>query len=105
MIGYRLSPEERENPGSTMEDTLQLVDRLADQELDYLHISVGAYKNGSIRDVNDQTSRAVLIHERVGDRIPVMGVGMLRTPDEEMEALETGVPLIALGRELIVEPH
>lgn len=30
-----------------------------------------------------------------------MGVGMLRTPDEVMKAFETGVPLFALGRELI----
>ncbi|NIK75396.1 2,4-dienoyl-CoA reductase-like NADH-dependent reductase (Old Yellow Enzyme family) [Paenibacillus castaneae] len=105
IIGYRLSPEERENPGITMDDTLHLVDRLADQQLDYLHISVGAFWNGSIRDANDQTSRGVMIHDRVGDRIPVMGVGMLRTPDEVMKALETGIPLIALGRELIMEPH
>ncbi|MFF2447942.1 NADH-dependent flavin oxidoreductase [Neobacillus sp. NPDC058068] len=105
IIGYRLSPEERENPGITMEDTLQLVDKLADQDLDYLHISVGGFWNGSIRDDNDQTSRVVMIHERVGDRVPVMGVGMLRTPDEVMKAFETGVPLIALGRELIMEPQ
>ncbi len=53
IIGYRLSPEERDNPGITLEDTLQLVD----QDLDYLHISVGGYWNGSIRDDNDQASR------------------------------------------------
>lgn len=105
IIGYRLSPEERENPGITMEETLQLVDKLVDLDLDYLHISVGGFWNGSIRDDNDQTSRVVMIHERVGDRVPVMGVGMLRTPDEVMKAFETGVPLIALGRELIMEPQ
>ncbi|SDD66195.1 NADH:flavin oxidoreductase / NADH oxidase family protein [Priestia aryabhattai B8W22] len=105
IIGYRLSPEERENPGITMEETLQLVDKLVDLDLDYLHISVGGFWNGSIRDDNDQKSRVVMIHERVGDRVPVMGVGMLRTPDEVMKAFETGVPLIALGRELIMEPQ
>ncbi|WP_047154675.1 NADH-dependent flavin oxidoreductase [Aneurinibacillus tyrosinisolvens] len=105
VIGYRLSPEERENPGITMEDTLQLVDKLADQGLDYLHISVGAFLNGSIRDAEDKTSRVVMIQERVGNRIPIIGVGMLRTPDEVVEALDTGIPLIALGRELIMEPH
>jgi 2,4-dienoyl-CoA reductase-like NADH-dependent reductase (Old Yellow Enzyme family) len=49
--------------GITMDDTLHLVDRLADQQLDYLHISVGAFWNGSIRDANDQTSRVVMVHE------------------------------------------
>ncbi|MFB6803780.1 SDR family NAD(P)-dependent oxidoreductase [Peribacillus butanolivorans] len=48
-----------------MEETLQLVDKLADQDLDYLHISVGGFWNGSIRDDNNQTSRVVMIHERV----------------------------------------
>ncbi|MCT1391789.1 hypothetical protein M4D76_26375, partial [Peribacillus frigoritolerans] len=38
--------------------------------------------------INNQTSRVVMIHERVGDRVPVMGVGMLRTPDEVMKAFE-----------------
>lgn len=88
-----------------MEETLQLVDKLADQDLDYLHISVGGFWNGSICDDNNQTSRVVMIHERVGDRVPVIGVGMLRTPDEVMKAFEIGVPLIALGRELIMEPQ
>lgn len=47
-----------------MEQTLQLVDILADQDLG-LHISVSGFWNGSIRDDNDQTSRVVMIHERV----------------------------------------
>ncbi|MEF2097948.1 hypothetical protein V3595_25415 [Bacillus sp. CFBP9009] len=81
------------------------MDKLADQDLDYLHISVGGFWNGSIHDDNNQTSRVVMIHERVGDRVPVMGVGMLRTPDEVMKAFGIGVPLIALGRELIMEPQ
>lgn len=80
-----------------MEETLQLVDKLADQDLDYLHISVGGFWNGSICDDNNQTS-SCYDHERVGDRVPVIGVGMLRTPDEVMKAFEIGVPLIALGR-------
>ncbi|MFF2455276.1 hypothetical protein [Peribacillus simplex] len=88
-----------------MEETLQLVDKLADQDLDYLHISVGGFWNGSICDDNNQTSLVVMIHEHVGDRVPVMGVGMLRTPDEVMKAFAIGVPLIALGRELIMGPQ
>lgn len=104
IVGYRLSPEERENPGITMEDTLQLVDVLADQELDYLHLSVRGFHEGSMRDETDTTSRVVLVHERVGERVPVIGVGSLYTPDDVIKALETGVPLLALGREIIMEP-
>jgi 2,4-dienoyl-CoA reductase-like NADH-dependent reductase (Old Yellow Enzyme family) len=105
IIGYRLSPEERENPGITMEDTLQFVERLAEQDLDYLHISVGGFWNGSIRDIDNHTSRVVEVQERVGKIIPVIGVGLLYTPDDVVKALDTGIPFVALGRELIMEPH
>ncbi|RXJ02450.1 NADH-dependent flavin oxidoreductase [Anaerobacillus alkaliphilus] len=105
IIGYRISPEEKENPGITMEDTLVFVDTLAEQDLDYLHISVQNFWQGSIRDEEDKKSRVTLIHERVGDKVPIIGVGSLHTPDDVMKALDTGVPLLALGRELIVEPN
>ncbi len=104
IVGYRISPEEGSNPGITLEDTLQFVDKLADQELDYLHVSVNHFWNGSFRDKSQSQSRIVKIHEKVGSRVPVVGVGSLHTPDEVVEALETGVPLIALGRELLMEP-
>ncbi|MET3211679.1 UNVERIFIED_CONTAM: 2,4-dienoyl-CoA reductase-like NADH-dependent reductase (Old Yellow Enzyme family) [Paenibacillus sp. PvR008] len=105
IFGYRLSPEEGHTPGITLDDTLVLVDRLADQGLDYLHISVNHFFGGSIRDRSAEQSRTVIIHEKVGDRVPVMGVGSLNTPDEALGALETGVPLVSLGRPLLMEPQ
>lgn len=104
IVGYRLSPEEGSTPGITLEDTLQFVDKLADQSLDYLHVSVNHFWNGSYRDKNLTQSRIVKIYEKVGSRVPIVGVGSLHTPDEVVEALETGVPLIALGREMLMEP-
>jgi 2,4-dienoyl-CoA reductase-like NADH-dependent reductase (Old Yellow Enzyme family) len=44
------------------------------------------------------------IQEIAGNRVPVIGVGSIHSPDEAMKALEMGVPLIALGREIIMEP-
>lgn len=105
LIGYRFSPEETENPGITMEDTLALVDRLAEQELDYLHVSVQDFWKGSIRDEGDSASRVTIIQERVGHLVPIIGVGSLHTPNDVVKAMETGVPLVALGRELIMEPN
>ncbi|MDG5788829.1 NADH-dependent flavin oxidoreductase [Evansella sp. AB-P1] len=104
VVGYRISPEEVENPGITMADTLTFVDALAEQDLDYLHISVQDFWQGSIRDEEDKQSRVLLIHERVGNKVPIIGVGSLHTPDDVNKSFETGVPLLALGRELIVEP-
>jgi 2,4-dienoyl-CoA reductase-like NADH-dependent reductase (Old Yellow Enzyme family) len=58
-----------------------------------------------MRDQNDKTSRVLGIYEKVGHKVPVMGVGSIRTPNDALKALETGVPLLALGRELIAEPQ
>ncbi|KGX93764.1 NADH-dependent flavin oxidoreductase [Pontibacillus halophilus JSM 076056 = DSM 19796] len=103
IIGYRLSPEEKEEPGITMEDTLQFVDVLKNQEMDYLHISLSQLKQGSMRDEEDTIPVIDRIQERVGETIPVMGVGSLHTPEDVEQALET-VPFISLGRELLMEP-
>ncbi|WP_280771516.1 NADH-dependent flavin oxidoreductase [Salipaludibacillus daqingensis] len=104
IVGYRISPEERENPGITMDDTLAFVKELAKQELDYLHISVQDFFAGSMRDESDKRSRVQVIQDEVGDDIPVIGVGSLHTPEDVERAMEGNVPFIALGRELIVEP-
>ncbi|BCJ85467.1 hypothetical protein skT53_04520 [Effusibacillus dendaii] len=103
-VGYRLSPEEAENPGITMDDTLQFADVLATKELDYLHVSVQSFWAGSIRNPQDKKSRVKLVQERGGHRVPVIGVGSLHTPDDALQALQTGVSLVALGREIIMEP-
>jgi 2,4-dienoyl-CoA reductase-like NADH-dependent reductase (Old Yellow Enzyme family) len=100
-LGYRLSPEEVENPGITMDDTLQLVDALVEKKLDYLHVSTRDF--GSLRDENDKESRAVIIQERVGNRIPIIGVGSIHTPDEAVNVLRSGIPLVALGCQLLID--
>ena len=57
IVGYRLSHEERENPGITMVDTLQFVDTLIDLKLDYIQVLVGDYWGSSMRDDSDKKSR------------------------------------------------
>ena len=104
IVGYRFSPEEPETPGITMADTLRLVDALTDKKLDYLHVSQLDFKAGPRRGVEDTRSRLEIIQERVGDRIPVIGVGSIYQAEDALKAFETGVPLLALGRELIIDP-
>lgn len=45
-----------------------------------------------------------MIQDRVGNKVPIIGVGSLHTPDDVKKALDTGVPFVSLGRELIMEP-
>ncbi|WP_339294842.1 NADH-dependent flavin oxidoreductase [Paenibacillus sp. FSL W7-1279] len=104
LVGYRLSPEEELTPGITMADTLILVDALANKDLDYLHVSLMDFWSKPRRGVEDYRSRMEIINELVKQRVPIIGVGSIRTPDEALRALQSGVPFIALGRELIIDP-
>ncbi|UZJ76893.1 NADH-dependent flavin oxidoreductase [Fictibacillus sp. KU28468] len=104
LVGYRLSPEEPETPGITMDETLGLMDELVKKKLDYLHVSLMDFWSVPRRGVDDNRSRMEIIQERVGDQVPVIGVGSIYTAEDALKALNTGVPFIALGRELIIDP-
>jgi 2,4-dienoyl-CoA reductase-like NADH-dependent reductase (Old Yellow Enzyme family) len=104
IIGYRFSPEEPETPGITMADTLRLVDALADKDLDYLHVSQTDYKAVPRRGIEDNRTRLEIIQEKVGGRVPIIGVGSIYHAEDALDAFKSGVPLLALGRELIIDP-
>ncbi|OZB96538.1 NADH-dependent flavin oxidoreductase [Paenibacillus sp. XY044] len=104
LVGYRLTPEEAVTPGITMAETLPFVDALSGSGIDYIHVSLNSFRSVPRRGIQDSRSRLTIIQERVGSRIPVIGVGSIQTPDDALEALSSGIPLIALGRELIMEP-
>lgn len=104
LIGYRFSPEEATTPGISMSDTLELVNALADQELDYLHVSIQDFWSLPRSVENASTSRMEMIRASVSERVPVIGVGDIHTAQDAVKALDTGVELIALAREIIMEP-
>ncbi|OXL83524.1 NADH-dependent flavin oxidoreductase [Paenibacillus sp. SSG-1] len=104
LVGFRFSPEEAGTPGITMADTLSFVDALSGTGIDYLHVSLTSFRSVPRRGIQDSRSRLAILQERVGSRIPIIGVGSIYTPDDALEALSSGIPLIALGRELIMEP-
>lgn len=105
IVGYRFSPEEPETPGITMSDTLVLIDELANKNLDYLHVSLMDFWSTPKRGVEDTRSRIEIIQEAVGDRVPVIGVGSIYTAEDARKALTSGIPLIGLGRGLLIDPE
>jgi len=105
IVGYRFSPEEPETPGITMADTLAFVDVLADKGLDYLHVSLGEFHSTPRVGVEDLSkSRIEYLLETINHRVPLIGVGSIKTAEDARKALETGVAFVALGREIIVDP-
>jgi 2,4-dienoyl-CoA reductase-like NADH-dependent reductase (Old Yellow Enzyme family) len=104
-IGYRLSPEETEQPGITMEDTLQLVEGLVACRPDWLHVSTENYFAGSLRNSNDRSPRAMIIAQAVRGRTKVIGLGGIVSPNDAVSVLEGGVDLVGMGRSLVMEPE
>lgn len=105
IIGYRFSPEEPEEDGITLDHTVQLVDRLANEPLSYLHISLGDFRSLAHRYEGEKETRIKIIHRVLDGRVPLIGVGSIYSKTDALEAMETGAELIALGRELLIEPH
>lgn len=105
LVGYRFSPEEPETPGITMEDTLAFVDVLANKGLDYLHVSVLDFFSTPHRGVKDTSkTRMQYLLEKIDGRVPLIGVGSIYSAEDAHQAFQTGVPLLAIGREMIIDP-
>jgi 2,4-dienoyl-CoA reductase-like NADH-dependent reductase (Old Yellow Enzyme family) len=105
IVGYRFSPEEYEKPGIKLADTLYLVDKLANKKLDYLHISLGDFKKVStISEEHKEKSILQYVHEKINGRVPLIGVGNIRTKQDAKDAL-TNAELVAVGHSLIIDPH
>ena len=103
LVGYRFSPEEPENPGITMPDTLVLLDALAARDLDYLHVSLQDYRSlPHSGDTGRPRLDTLLAH--LDGRTPLIGVGSVWSADDALAVLQAGASLVALGRSLIVEP-
>ncbi|WP_102693900.1 NADH-dependent flavin oxidoreductase [Rummeliibacillus pycnus] len=106
IVGYRFSPEEEEETGITMDQTVQLIDALADKKLTYLHVSQGEFYTKPHRFSGDKNkSRVEILLDTIHGRTPLIGVGSIYSLEDAEKASESGVDLIALGRELLIEPN
>jgi len=81
------------------------MNELKKYDLDYLHISLGNIFGTSLRDKENKTPILSTLQNEVGKDIPLIGVGKINTPDDAVKAMnDFGIPLIAIGRQLIVDP-
>ncbi|WP_438437329.1 NADH-dependent flavin oxidoreductase [Kluyvera sichuanensis] len=104
IVGYRLSPEEIEEPGITLDDTKYFVGKLQDTALDYIHVSMGSVWRPSLRDKHN-TAPIITQLNAVSPRKPIIAVGNIRTPAQAEEVMQSGIDLVALGHQLIIEPN
>lgn len=104
ILGYRFSPEEMEEPGLTIDDTCVFIDRLANTDLDYLHISLPHFKASSLRNVEDKSPVVNKITETLQGRKPLIGVGSIKKREDAQEAFDMGYDMVALGSILLSNP-
>jgi 2,4-dienoyl-CoA reductase-like NADH-dependent reductase (Old Yellow Enzyme family) len=102
-VGYRFSPEELETPGIRWPDTVALVRALLELPLDYLHVSLGKYYQSSIVGDYDEPT-IVRLAKIIQRRVPLIGVGSIRTGEDAQQALALGADLVAVGRAGVSEP-
>ncbi|MGO1989514.1 NADH-dependent flavin oxidoreductase [Mammaliicoccus vitulinus] len=103
IVGYRFSPEEVESPGISMELTEKLVKTLSEQPIDYLHVSLMDIHSTTREGQYKGEQRVKLLLDWIDRRVPLIGIGSIFTADDALAAYETGSPLIALGRELLLD--
>lgn len=103
ILGYRLSPEERETPGITLDDTRYLIKALNALKVDYIHLSTSHYHQSSIRE-DDPTPIVERLKDLIDENIPWIGVGGINDLKDVVNALNTGYACVATGMSLIADP-
>lgn len=103
IVGYRFSPREETDPGFNLEETLWLVDKLADKELDYLHISLTRYDRAT--DIAKYADKSMLqyVYEKINGRLPLISVGDIHTR-EDVEAALKYSDIAAIGTGVLIDP-
>lgn len=106
LLGYRISPEEPGEGGLRIDDGLALVNTLIESgQIDYLHASLYDLLQGRPQAATHGATMARQFVERVGNRVPFMAAGQIRTPEQARQALASGMPLVAVGRGLAMNPR
>ncbi|MBN7275276.1 NADH-dependent flavin oxidoreductase [Ligilactobacillus pobuzihii] len=103
LLGYRISPEELEEPGITLDDTLQFIEQLKQTKIDYLHVSQSDVWRTPLRDEDSRQIVNGALKKRISNAFPMIVVGNLKTPADAEKASES-FDLVALGHESLWEP-
>ena len=103
IIGYRLSPEEPYETGLTMTETLNLIKVLVTKPIQYIHISQWNYFKIARRGEGAGIERLKVIHEITKGKMPLIGVGKLRTEKDLNNAMDSGFSeFLAIGTASII---
>lgn len=87
-------------------DTFVLVDKLIEQNVDYLHFSLLNAVSQKPLDASDSdTPISKILSDYVKDRVPVLVAGSMNTPEDATQVLDYGISMVAIARALVVNPN
>lgn len=110
IICFRMSVDEFIDDGYHLETGIEMAKMLEEAGVDLLHASAGCYGAAihSFETQGHEQGERLYIAQAVKEalNIPVIAVGMLRTPDVCEKAIAEGkTDFVALGRTLIADPE
>ena len=96
LVGARISPEYNQI-GIVLEDSLDLVDLLAESEIDFLHISCW---DCFIPPTHSDDPRMVteIFAERLANRLPMISCGAVWSTKHAQQVMEQGADLVGVAR-------
>ena len=103
-VGYRFSPEENETPGIRLEHTEKLIKALVEFPLSWLHISLAKFDQPSLHDAESEPVGKTILRW-IDGKVPLIGVGGVKSAADAERALAFGYDSIAIGRTAISEPE
>ncbi len=103
-LGYRISPEEPGDGGLRIDESFVLVDRLIDAGVDYVHASLASLLEDRPLEDADGVTMVEHLLARIDGRIPLIAAGQVRTPAQAVQARTKGLPLVAVGQALVMNP-
>ncbi len=104
IFGYRFSPEEIEEDGITMEMTQKLIAFLKEQAFDYLHVSLRAFDQTSMRNEDDATPLVDKIQTVLTHAVPLIGAGGINSLEKAKKALSMGFEYLGIGFPILIDP-
>ncbi len=103
VVGVRISPEDFGNAkGMDLDESLELAKRVADESVDYVHLSLWNAKRNTTKRPDEHA--VTLFRAALPPEVLVIACGGVWTRADADEQLARGADLVALGRSAILNP-
>jgi 2,4-dienoyl-CoA reductase-like NADH-dependent reductase (Old Yellow Enzyme family) len=101
IVGVRLSPE-NDRHGILLDETARIAAWLADDGVDYLHLSLGHALAPA--GIDPGRHPIEVVRDALPSAVPIIAAGSIGSPQVAIEVLDRGADLVALGTAAIHDP-